>query len=122
MHSLLKTMNEAPISSPSLLSEGIADKTVLSERCRQRLRSMHINSFDYDNGGLLSPIKFIDRDSVEYSMTLAAENDQSETNMAMKTLDNAMSLLDKEWGGIYQYSTQARWDLPHYRKTMSTQA
>ena len=122
MHSLLKTMNEAPLSFESPFAQENTETTLLAERCRQRLRSMHINSFDHEHGGLQSPVKFIDRDSVEYSLVLAAENDQSEANMATKTLDNAMALLDKEWGGIYQYSTQARWDLPHHKKTMATQA
>jgi len=122
MYSLLKTMNKEPVKFSSILLNLNETESQLSESCRQRLRSMHINSFDHKKGGLNSPVKYIDRDSVEYSLTLANDNDQSEANMAKLTLDNAMALIDKEWGGVFQYSTQYRWDLPHHKKTMANQA
>ena len=37
-------------------------------------------------------------------------------------LDNAIALIDPIWGGVYQYSTLSKWDVPHYRKTMAAQA
>ncbi len=122
MHALLKTTVEEPIQVNHLVEVSKQLNPVLSHECRRRLKYMHMQSFDWQMGGLLSPIKFIDRDSVEYALMMAADFDQSEERMVKMTLDNAMALIDTVWGGIYQYSTQGRWDRPHYRKTMSAQA
>ena len=122
MHALLKSSNEAPITIERQLNLIKQLNPVLSNECRRRLRYMHMRSFDWEQGGLLSTVKFIDRDSVEYSLVVAADHEKSEARMARLTLDNAISLLDPVWGGVYQYSTQGKWDMPHYRKTIAAQA
>ena len=122
MHALLKSSCEAPVSLERKLKLIEQVNPVLSNECRRRLRYMHMRSFDRERGGLLSPIKFIDRDSVEYSLVAAANHDQNEERMARLTLDSALALVDPEWGGVYQYSTQGKWDVPHYRKTIAAQA
>lgn len=122
MHALLKSSNEAPITIERQLKLIEQVNPVLSHECRRRLRYMHMRSFDWQQGGLLSTVKFIDRDSVEYSLVIAADHEMSEARMARLTLDNAMSLVDPVWGGVYQYSTQGKWDVPHYRKTIAAQA
>lgn len=122
MHALLKSTCETPLSTEQALRLAEQGNPVLSRECRRRLRYMHLQSFDWEQGGLRSPIKFVDRDSVEYALSAATKQDQNEARMACLTLDRAMALLDPVWGGIYQYSTQGRWDLPHYRKTMAAQA
>lgn len=122
MHTLLKTTCETPLTKENILKLTEKINPVLSHECRRRLRYMHMQSFDWKQGGLLSPIKFIDRDSVEYSLMIADDGDKNEKRMAKLTLDNAMSLIDPVWGGVYQYSTLSEWNVPHYRKTMSAQA
>ena len=122
MHALLKSTCEAPVSIERKTRLTKQLNPVLSHECRRRLRYMHMRSFDWGKGGLLSPIKFIDRDSVEYSLVLAADHDQNEERMARLTLDNAIALVDPVRGGVYQYSTQGKWNVPHYRKTMAAQA
>jgi uncharacterized protein YyaL (SSP411 family) len=122
MHALLKSSNEAPVTIERQLKLIKQVNPVLSNECRRRLRYMHMRSFDWEQGGLLSTVKFIDRDSVEYSLVIAADHEMSEARMARLTLDNAMSLIDPVWGGVYQYSTQGKWDIPHYRKTIAAQA
>lgn len=122
MHALLKSSCEAPVSIERKIRLTEQVNPVLSNECRRRLRYMHMRSFDREQGGLLSPIKFIDRDSVEYSLVVAADHDQNEERMARLTLDNAIALVDPVWGGVYQYSTQGKWNVPHYRKTMAAQA
>lgn len=107
MHALLKSSCEAPVSIERKIRLTEQVNPVLSNECRRRLRYMHMRSFDREQGGLLSPIKFIDRDSVEYSLVVAADHDQNEERMARLTLDNAIALVDPVWGGVYQYSTQA---------------
>lgn len=122
MHALLKSTHEAPITIERQLKLVEQVNPALSHECRRRLRYMHMRSFDWEQGGLLSTVKFIDRDSVEYSLVIAADHELSEARMARLTLDNAMSLVDPVWGGVYQYSTQGKWDIPHYRKTIAAQA
>jgi hypothetical protein len=122
MHALLKSSSEAPITIERQLNYIEQVNPVLSNECRRRLRYMHMRSFDWEQGGLLSTVKFIDRDSVEYSLVVAADHEKSEARMARLTLDKAMSLVDPIWGGVYQYSTQGKWDVPHYRKTIAAQS
>lgn len=122
MHALLKSSNEAPVTIERQLKLIEQINPVLSHECRRRLRYMHMRSFDWEQGGLLSTVKFVDRDSVEYSLVIASDHEMSEARMARLTLDKATSLIDPVWGGVYQYSTQGKWDMPHYRKTIATQA
>lgn len=122
MYALLKSTCEIPVPLERTLRLTERVNPVLGNDVRRRLRYMHLQSFDQEQGGLLSPIKFIDRDSTEYSLLLTAEHDRNEERMARLTLDNAMALKDPVWGGIYQYSTQGKWDIPHYRKTIAAQA
>ena len=122
MHALLKTTCEIPVLKENILKVTEKINPVLSNECRRRLRYMHMQSFDWERGGILSPIKFIDRDSVEYSLMAAADGDCNEEKMAKLTLDSAMALVDPIWGGVYQYSTLSKWDCPDYRKTMAAQA
>ncbi|MGB1799408.1 MAG: beta-L-arabinofuranosidase domain-containing protein [Gammaproteobacteria bacterium] len=122
MHALLKSSNEMPITIERQLKFVEQVNPVLSHECRRRLRYMHMRSFDWEQGGLLSTVKFVDRDSVEYSLVIASDHEMSEARMARLTLDKAMSLVDPVWGGVYQYSTQGKWDMPHYRKTIAAQA
>ena len=122
MHALLKSSNEAPVTVERQLKLIEQVNPVLSHECRRRLRYMHMRSFDWEQGGLLSTVKFVDRDSVEYSLLIASDHELSEARMARLTLDNALSLIDPVWGGVYQYSTQGKWDVPHYRKTIAAQA
>jgi uncharacterized protein len=75
---------------------------------------------DLAGGGLRTPQKFLDRDSVEYALLHA--DDAGERRKAVGTLDAARALIDPVWGGIYQYSTGGRWDRPHYEKIMRSQA
>ena len=119
MYTLLKTTVLEPIPSDAIQER---HQQQLDADCIQQLKTRHRSSFDSIQGGLLSPVKFIDRDSVEYSLLLASEHDRRESEMAKLTLTHATALLDPVWGGMYQYSTQSCWNRPHYRKTMSTQA
>ncbi len=125
MHTLLKTHSEDPNSNlvlaekferPSISTTGI------SPRLRQKLLCMHVSSFDWEQGGLQTPIKFLDRDSIEYSLTQAALYDKNEERMASLSLTNGMNLVDPVNGGIYQFATQNCWHQCHYSKSMAAQA
>lgn len=94
--------------------------TGLSDLQRARLRRLHAEADDPELGGLRIAQKFMDRDSVEYS--LAHRDDPVERARAERTLDAAQALLDPVWGGAYQYSTGGVWTRPHYEKIMRVQA
>jgi uncharacterized protein len=125
MHTLLKTLSEDP-SSNLIFSDQFdhtsLSKTGLSPRLRQKLLCMHVSSFDWERGGLLSPIKFLDRDSIEYSLVQAAAHDKNEERMARLSLNKGLGLIDDNDGGIYQFATQNSWHLNHFSKTMAAQA
>ena len=125
MYALLKTTIEEP--TPAAVMDGVQESILvfdpeISSSLRQKLHYMHVDSFDWEEGGLKSPIKFLDRDSVEYSLLQAANHHQTEARMARLSLTKSFALLDPVWGGVYQYSTQGNWDHPHFEKTMAAQA
>ena len=100
---------------------GYLQKPKLNDDIKRKILNSHRESFDWKHGGIKSPIKFLDRDSIEYSLVKAGQGDQVERAMACITLNNALSLIDPVWGGMYQYSTK-EWDSPHHKKTMANQA
>lgn len=95
-------------------------KAHLSKPARDYLLRRHEQSFDSRLGGLNTPQKFVDRDSMEFS--LRHLDQPSESEKLNLTLDAAQALIDPAWGGVYQYSTGGRWDRPHYEKIMRVQA
>ena len=122
MYALLKTtIEEITKSEPVDYGQYVINPKLASD-LKRKLLFRHIQSFDWEQGGLLSPIKFLDRDSVEYCLVQASCNDQTEARMARLTLSNSFALLDPVWGGIYQYSTRSDWEHPHFEKTMANQA
>ena len=64
MHTLLKSTNKQPIPIDKKIKLKEQVNPSLSNECRRRLRYMHMKSFDWECGGILSPIKFIDRDNI----------------------------------------------------------
>ena len=75
--------NPIPIEKKIKLKDKI--NPVLSNKCRRRLKYMHHSSFDWKYGGISSPIKFIDRDSVEYSLETGSNGDINEKRMLEST-------------------------------------
>ncbi len=96
-----------------------SSKPILSKELKTKLLKMHTDSYDADLGGLKISQKFIDRDSVEYS--LLHYKDKLEKEMADKTLNAGLRLIDPVWGGVYQYSTMGGWDYPHFEKLATIQ-
>ncbi len=94
---------------------------LLGSQLRETLVSNHQKSFDSLKGSLKIEQKFIDRDSVEYSLLKSRAGNKSEAIRANKTLMAALALIDPVWGGAYQYSTHRDWDHPHYEKIMKIQ-
>jgi len=115
-------INDPSPEADSLRQPSNISKTShLSTKLRQELKTRHKNTYDTKLGSLKISQKFIDRDSLEYALYLAASGEKQELKRARQTLDAAQALLDPVWGGIYQYSTQGDWSHPHFEKIMKSQ-
>ena len=102
--------------------EQFAGSAFVSEELRKQLIDKHLKSYDWEQGGFKSQIKSLDRDMVEYAMSMAALGDETEEKITRQTIEASFALIDPAWGGVYQYSTYGRWDNPHYEKIMASQA
>ena len=114
---LQKIIDNPTPEEPALDTSNIkySNNPFLSAELKKELIKNHKTSFDPLLGGLKMGQKYVDRDSIEYSLLLAKENNQ-EKEMAKKTLNAGIMLIDPVWGGVYQYSTMSGWDYPHFEK------
>lgn len=93
----------------------------IPEDLRSELDTRHYSSFDPKLGGLDVSHKFLEAEGMELSLARSRDGSERDREMARKTLEANLLLVDPIWGGVYQYSTGGRWDRPHYEKIMSTQ-
>lgn len=93
----------------------------LPEALRAELAQRHTSTYDDKLGSLKHGLKFVDRDSLEWALTLAQGGDARGRARAEQTLDAALALLDPVWGGFYQYSTGGDWRHPHFEKLTTLQ-
>ncbi len=110
-----EAVDSADASTPT------AQASTLDALTRSVLIKRHRDTYDATLGGLGIGQKYLDRDSVEYAIVHALDNDAAEAAMARKTLDAARTLFDPVWGGVYQYSTYGDWKHPHYEKLATVQ-
>ncbi len=107
---------------PAPLAAVPSGEAFLRSAQKEQLHKKHQESYDQEYGGWGKAPKRIHPDEMEYALIMAASGDKKEEEMAVKTLDNALSLLDPVWGGFYQDSIDRNWKSPHYEKNMQTQA
>jgi len=126
---MMSSMLQAIIDDPSPIQYGdentvtqFAANPLLSEKVRQELERQFYETDDAELGALKQGQKFIDRDTVEYGLLRAGQDDARAAQMTRRTLDHGLKLIDPVWGGAYQYSTDSDWDHPHFEKIMSVQA
>lgn len=105
-----------------VLPEKAADGGYLSKDLRDTLVKRHKRSLDREVGGLITEMKYLERDSVEYAMMRADGGEADEDDWARRTVDGSLGLLDPAWGGVYQYSTHSDWSHVHFEKIMAVQA
>jgi hypothetical protein len=125
MESLLAAIIADPSPGPSVVAEPeiIPSTTpLLSKQQRDDLMTRSKNAFDAKHGGWGRIHKFIDAESMDWELLLAERGDDAAARRARQTFDAALNLIDREWGGIYQYSDELDWKSPHYEKIMSLQA
>lgn len=126
MLSLLEAVVKDPSPQQSSRSDekpiAFAAEGALPDSLREELSKKHIDGFDSRYGAWGRFHKFLDWDSVDYSIELAIAGDKEAAGRARKTLDGQLNLLDPVWGGVYQYSTDGDWQHPHFEKIMQMQA
>lgn len=125
MASMLQAIIDDPSPGPSVTAETAIQfpaNPLLPAALREQLGKDYIAGFDTKEGSWGFSQKYLDWDSVEYAMDLAAKGDARADNMARQTLKAQLNLLDPAWGGVYQYSTDGVWSNPHFEKIMQMQA
>jgi len=126
MAKLLENIIKNPIPGKSESEEfeiKLSKNAFLSDEQKQILLKEHLEDlYDSEFGGWGYRHKLLDLEHCEYAMMRSQEGDAAEGEMARKTLDQALYLLDTEWGGFYQYSDQRNWRSPHFEKIMLIQA
>ncbi|MBX9877888.1 MAG: DUF255 domain-containing protein [Candidatus Obscuribacterales bacterium] len=125
---MLALLNEV-VSNPKPIEEKKSDAAATSTTdsglpadLRKELNDKHVAGYDTKAGGWKTEQKFLDWDSVEYSLAQSKERDYHPEERARATLANELQLMDPVWGGVYQYSTQGDWNHPHFEKLVQFQA
>jgi len=135
---LVKRRGYIPADTMITLLKAVAGKKIKSEKVQQILRynpygrlgqtlrkrliEKHNSAYDKKRGGLNLFQKFIDLDSIEYSIVQASQGNSLAAGRLDKSLSAGNALIDPAWGGVYQYSTHSDWLHPHFEKIMSSQA
>lgn len=125
MASMLQAIIDDPTPGPSVTAEkaiSFPSNPLVPAALRSALEKDYLAGYDGKQGSWGFAQKFLDWDSVEYAMDLAAKGDARADGMARQTLKAQLQLIDPVWGGVYQYSTDGVWTKPHFEKIMSMQA
>ncbi len=125
MAALLQAIIDDPSPGPSAVTLPPvmpAASAYLPPATRDRLFADWRSTFDEKNAGWGSVHKLILADNMDLALTLASAGDAAAEQMARRTFDQALNLIDPVWGGVYQYSDEPDWRSPHFEKIMSYQA
>jgi len=125
MTSLLEAVIADPSPGPSVGAQVEvvpAADPLLGKEQRAELMRHSDDLYDVRFGGWGQEHKFIDADSMDLLLAAAERGDAKARERARQTFDAALALIDRQWGGIYQYSDALDWSSPHYEKIMFYQA
>ena len=113
----------SPVAAQNINSDQAAtSETALAPARLTQLRARWTGGYDDQAGGWGTNHKYLDADTIEYALRLAARGDARAALMACDTLRLSRKLVDPVWGGVYQYSAGGTWDEPHFEKIISFQA
>lgn len=113
----------------SILKKAVSSPVALESNQREFSRNRQTGdqwkeryyaSLDTVNGGYNGPQKFVDEPTFQYAML--DRSDGRSRQWLDASVSGSYKLLDREWGGVYQYSTHYGWDSPHYEKLLNKQA
>jgi uncharacterized protein len=125
MSSMLQAIIDDPSPGPSVEKEAAfqpAATSAIKSAQLARILSSYDKQYDKPVAGWGFGHKYLDSDSVEYALRVAARGNAEYARRAADTLHNATALLDPVWGGMYQYSVGGHWSEPHFEKLVSIQA
>jgi hypothetical protein len=125
MSSMLQAIIDDPSPGPSVEKETEfhpAANSAISPALLTRIQSAYENQYDKPVAGWGFGHKFLDGESAEYALRLAARGNALYEGRLTATLHSATALLDPVWGGMYQYSVGGDWSEPHFEKLIYIQA
>jgi len=125
MASVLRAIIDDPTPGPSVRPEpelSFGDSSALSPALKTQLLKTYLAQYDHQHGGWGFEQKFFEWNSVEYAIMRARAGDGQVEEMAQQTLNAQLKLVDRVWGGVYQYSVGGDWNEPHFEKIMAMQA
>lgn len=127
MRELLEKLAANPTPLVSMVEEdsapsGLPAGGVVSPAVLEQLRAKQYAAIDEARGGLKTRHKFLEADSIEYSLIQGARGASRDAEFVRRTLAFNRKLIDPIWGGVYQYSTHGDWDHPHFEKIAAKQA
>ena len=117
----------AIVNDPSVEGQQVSlpahfsDSYILDASVKKTLIERNVAGHDEKLGGLKIDQRYVDVDTIEWDLRLAAQGDKTAEKRIRRTLDAGVALIDPEFGGVYQYSTHADWKHPHYEKIMRSQ-
>jgi uncharacterized protein len=94
----------------------------LSTEQRKTFNDFLDSRLDREQGGLLSGHRFLGAEWPEAVLRAALGGNAEYAEFIKATLKSGLKLHDPVWGGVYQYSTDFGWDVPHFEKIVSAQA
>ncbi len=125
MASMLQAIIDDPSPGPSVEKEAAfrpAESSAIGGALLARVEAEYGKQYDQAAGGWGFGHKYLDRDSMEYALRLAAGGNAEYAGRAAATLHDATALIDPVWGGMDQYSVDGKWTEPHFEKLISIQA
>src|SRR5262249_16624769 len=105
---LLKILQDS-VKNPKPKEKGeveleYTNQTTLDKAYKDSLTNKHYESMDMEIGGLITSHKYLDFDTLEYSLINAVKGNAKDLDFAKKSLASNLKLIDPVWGGVYQYS------------------
>jgi len=125
MIAMLKAIIADPTPGPSVRPEPeikFPDNALMPADLRAALERRYFGQYDSKHGSWGFDQKFLDWTSAEYAMARARTGDAKSGAMARQSLNAQFNLIDRVWGGVYQYSVGGDWREPHFEKIMNFQA
>lgn len=120
MSALLAAIIADPSPGPSVVPDKpwrATTRTQLTPAARAAIEQTFRSLFDPAWAGWGTIHKYLDAEAIEYALATPRYRD-----LAYRTLDAGLNLIDPVWGGMYQYSDEVDWRSPHYEKIMAVQA
>ncbi|HEY0195003.1 MAG TPA: DUF255 domain-containing protein [Kofleriaceae bacterium] len=119
MAALLAAIIADPTPGPSVQPDRpwrASAQTVIAPAARAAIDQTFRELFDQRWAGWGTIHKYLDAEAIDYALATPRYRE-----LAYRTLDAGLRLIDPVWGGMYQYSDEVDWKSPHYEKIMAVQ-